>query len=141
MKVFLGIIILSISLFANRDVAFIKSIMGIVEVKRGDKMIALKLSDKIYEKDIIFTKDNSNLATIFEDGSVVVLEENSILRIDKYIFSPSKNVYDFDVYLSKGKALFESGKVGKLAPQSVKFRIPQARVGIRGTKFLVEVHE
>ncbi len=123
------------------DVAFVKSIMGSIEVKRGDKMIPLKLSDKIYEKDIIFTKNNSHVAVIFNDGSVLALQENSILRVDKYLFAPSKNLYDFELYLSNGKALFESGKVGKLASQSVKFRIPQARIGIRGTKFLVEAKQ
>jgi len=40
--------------------------------------------------------------------------------------------------LKKGKAVFSSGKIGKLSPKSVKFRIPTGVIGIRGTKFAVE---
>ena len=41
--------------------------------------------------------------------------------------------------LKKGKAVFSSGKIGKLSPESVKFRIPEGIIGIRGTQFAVEV--
>ncbi len=41
--------------------------------------------------------------------------------------------------MSKGLATFESGKIGKLSPESVRFRIPEGTIGIRGTKFYVEV--
>jgi len=59
--------------------------------------------------------------------------------INKFIVKPSKKKYDVDLKLKKGKAVFSSGKIGKLSPKSVKFRIPEGIIGIRGTKFAVEV--
>jgi hypothetical protein len=35
----------------------------------------------------------------------------------------------------------ETGKIGKLAPQNFAFQIPQGTIGIRGTKFIVDVEE
>jgi len=137
-KRLLSLCILPLYLFGN-EVAFIKSMQGEVIIKRANNTVALKLKDKLYPKDMIIINDNSSATVTFLDGSVVSLGENSILSINNYVFIPSKNHYLFDVFLSKGKAMFESGKVGKMAPASVKFRIPQARIGIRGTKFLVEV--
>jgi hypothetical protein len=43
--------------------------------------------------------------------------------------------------LSKGTAAVETGKIGKLAPKNISFKVPQGSVGIRGTKFIVDVEE
>jgi len=42
------------------------------------------------------------------------------------------------VTLPKGTIVFESGKIGKLAPEKVTIKVPQGIIGIRGTKFIVE---
>ena len=46
--------------------------------------------------------------------------------------------YAFSLYLDKGPAIYESGKIGKLAPEVVKVETPKATVGVRGTRFLIE---
>ena len=51
----------------------------------------------------------------------------------------AKKKYKVDLELKKGKAMFSSGKIGKLSPKSFKLRIPEGAIGIRGTKFVVEV--
>ncbi|NOX16251.1 MAG: FecR domain-containing protein [Epsilonproteobacteria bacterium] len=51
----------------------------------------------------------------------------------------TKNKFAFDLNMKKGLASFESGKIGKLAPKVVHFRVPEGTIGIRGTKFYVEV--
>ena len=85
------------------------------------------------------TGSNSRVGVIFRDGSVLSLEGNSFLRIKEFIFQPIEDKFDFKLFLKKGTALFESGKIGTLSPKSFRFEIPQGTVGIRGTKFLVEV--
>lgn len=87
------------------------------------------------------TKVKSGVGITFSDGSRLTLGENSIFCINRYIFKPEDREFDIDIKLIKGKALFNSGKVGKLSPDSVKFEIPDGVVGIRGTEFIVEVIE
>ena len=99
----------------------------------------MSIGQKIHEKDVIVTKNSSSVGVIFEDGTIVALGENSVLSVDKYLFKPAKNQFLVDMDMQKGTASFESGKIGKLAPKSVKFRVPEGTVGIRGTKFYVEV--
>ena len=122
-----------------QDVAIVKKISGEVFAKRVGTMQKLSLGQQIQDKDIVMTKENSSIGMILDDGTVISLGANSILSINKYIFRPSKNEFSFDVDMSKGLATFESGKMGKLSPESVKFRIPEGTIGIRGTKFYVEV--
>lgn len=120
------------------SVGMIKKTDGTVEVKRAKKVTLVKAGTRLENGDIILTKTKSSVGITFDDGSRVSLGENAIFRINKFKVKPSKKEYDVDLELKKGKAVFSSGKVGKLAPKSVKFRIPTGVIGIRGTKFAVE---
>jgi len=123
--------------FAN--VGIVKTMTGKVEVKRGGKTISLKKGSSVKNGDIIKTKAKSSIGITFDDGTRLSLGEKAIFVINKFIVKPSKKKYDVDLKLKKGKAVFSSGKIGKLSPKSVKFRIPEGIIGIRGTKFAVEV--
>jgi hypothetical protein len=135
-------VVTSIILFSSlllADIAIVKKVTGIVEVKRGKQIIIVTQGMSLKDKDIILTKAKSSVGIIFDDGSRLSLGEKAIFVINKFHVQPSKKSYDVDLKLEKGKAIFSSGKIGKLAPESVKFRIPEGIIGIRGTKFAVEV--
>ncbi len=135
----LFVLLFTLSYLFSADVAIVKNISGDVFAKKQDQMQKLSVGQKIQEHDVIITKDNSSIGMIFEDGTIISLGKNSILSIDKYLFRPSQDEFLFDVNMKKGLATYESGKLGKLSPESVKFRIPEGVIGIRGTKFYVEV--
>ncbi|RLA71902.1 MAG: hypothetical protein DRG78_24580 [Epsilonproteobacteria bacterium] len=122
-----------------KDIAIVKKISGEVTAKRAQKMVSLIIGQKIQEGDLIVTKSSSDIGMIFEDGTILALGENSVLSVDKYLFKPASNEFLVDMDMKKGTASFESGKIGKLSPESVKFRVPEGTIGIRGTKFYVEV--
>jgi len=124
---------------ANDGIAIVKSTAGKVSVKRLDDTLPIKPKDRLLVGDILITGGNSRVGIIFHDGSVLALEENSFFRIKEFVFQPIEDKFDFKLFLKKGTALFESGKIGTLSPKSFRFEIPQGTVGIRGTKFLVEV--
>jgi hypothetical protein len=117
----------------------VKKLSGDVFAQDSKMMKKLSIGHKVQEYDVIITKQNSSVGMIFEDGTMVSLGENSVLSINKYLFRPSLKEFSFDIDMRKGLATYESGKMGKLAPESVKFRIPEGTIGIRGTKFYVEV--
>ncbi len=126
------------TLFA-KDVAIVKKVIGEVFAKRVENLKKLSVGDKIQEGDVVLTKQDSGIGMIFDDGTSLSLGSNSVLSIEQYLFKPAKNEYMFDINMKKGLASFESGKIGKLSPDSVKFRVPEGTIGIRGTKFYVEV--
>jgi len=139
LKAFALILILVLSVEANESVAFIKSTKGDVTIKRENVMHLAKNGEKLFSHDVIQTGKKGGLGLSFNDGTRISVGENSILEIDDYLFDPSKKAFRFDLSLHKGSAVFESGRIGKLAPEKVSFKVPQGVVGIRGTKFLVEV--
>ena len=137
-KLFLFFILSASLLFAS-SIAIVKKASGEAFAKRNNRMISLKRGEQLYQGDVLITKKNGKLGIIFDDGTLLSLGENSILNINKYIFKPASNNFDINLDMKKGLAAFESGKIGKLSPKSVKFKIPEGTIGIRGTKFLVEV--
>ena len=77
-------------------------------------------------------------ALVFRDGTMLTLGGGADIQVRDYVFRPKANKYAFDVYMRKGTAIYQTGKIGKLAPEAVKVETPKATVGVRGTRFLVE---
>ena len=121
------------------DIAIIKNLQGSVKIKRVDQVLIAEQSHNLQSGDILITGENSHVGVIFHDGSSLTLKENSFLRINDFVFKPLENKFNFSLKLKKGAALFESGKIGTLSPENFHFEIPEGTIGIRGTKFLVEV--
>jgi len=136
-KLIIALLFMGNLLFAN--VGIVKKITGTVEIKRQGKVIKVKKGSSLKNSDIIMTKSKSSIGITFDDGSRLSLGEKAIFIINKFIVKPSKKRYKVDLELQKGKAMFSSGKIGKLSPKSFKLRIPEGAIGIRGTKFIVEV--
>lgn len=127
------------SAIANDEIAIVKQVHGKVTIKRAGEILTVQQRDKLQAGDILMTAGASSVGVIFHDGSVLSLEEKSFLRIKEFIFEPIESKFKFNLQMKKGAALFESGKIGVLAPEVFTFEIPEGTIGIRGTKFLVEV--
>ena len=136
-KTIISILLMNSFLFAN--LGMVKTLTGTVEVKRDKKTISLKIGSTLERGDIIMSKAKSSIGIMFDDGTRVALGEKAIFVIKEFKVNPNKKEYNVDLKLKKGKAVFNSGKIGKLSPESVKFRIPEGVIGIRGTQFAVEV--
>ncbi|MFY9143578.1 FecR family protein [Sulfuricurvum sp.] len=137
-KLFTFAILIAASVIASDEVALIKSIQGDVILKRGKEIVPAQKGGVLLEHDIIQTGTKGLIGLSFLDGTLLSVGPKSLLEIDEYLFAPSRKKFAFDVTLHKGTAAFESGRIGKLAPEKVHFKISQGIVGIRGTKFVVE---
>ena len=136
-KLTLTTILSSTLLFSN--VGIVKNLSGQVEIKRNKQILTVKVGSPLENGDIIKTKSKSSVGITFDDGTQVALGERAIFVIKHFVVKPEKKEFNVDLELKKGKAIFTSGKIGKLNPEAVKFSIPEGAVGIRGTKFAIEV--
>jgi hypothetical protein len=93
----------------------------------------------IYAGDQIVTRAKGTVGIIFIDGAVLTLGPASRFTIDKFTFNPADNDVSFISTIIKGTVSFISGAIGRISPESVKFKTPTATLGLRGTKILVEV--
>ena len=137
-KLWILIMALVMSVSAQ-EIAIVKLLQGNVKASSAGKSVNLKLGSMLDENMVVETSAKSSTTIVFNDNSVLVLSENSIINLKKYVFKPSEKSYDFQLFLKHGSATFESGKIGEVAPESFIFETPQGTVSIRGTKFLVNV--
>lgn len=89
--------------------------------------------------DVIITRHTGAVGIVFLDGSVLSLGPSTEFMIEEFTFEPDEKDVSFFTRLQKGTATFLSGAIGRISPDSVKFKTPTATLGLRGTKVLVEV--
>ncbi len=119
--------------------AMLKSTSGKVSILRQDLKLPAKVGMLLQKGDTVISSRAGYAGIMFTDGTVITLGPKTNFRINAYVFSPETETYDFFFYLEKGSAVYHSGKVGKLSPESVKVETPKATVGIRGTRFIIKV--
>ena len=129
----------STALSAPTMIGTIKTLKGMVSVNEGASKINAQLNGHLYEGSIIETNSSSSVGLMFIDGTQLSIGPNSQVILNRYLFLPKEKSYDFDIMINNGSVIYSSGKLGELAPKSIKVKTPEAIIGVRGTKFLVEV--
>lgn len=130
----------SAGVMASDDVAgSIKSVDGNAVVVRGGSNIEAVPGLRLYQQDTLTTGEKGAMGIIFRDNSTLSLGASSTIVIDEFLFSPAEGKLGMITQMMKGTAVYLSGEIAKLAPESVKVETPLATIGIRGTRFMVQV--
>lgn len=120
-------------------IAKIKAVEGSAVVQHKGQDSALAANGSLYEGDVVSTRNDGYVSIVFIDGTQLSVGPKSNLVINRYLFAPKNKKYAFDLNIRKGSAIYSSGRLAKLAPEAVNVHTPQTTIGVRGTKFLVEV--
>lgn len=144
MRNMLTVIFISIFSFSqaamaqDEHVALIKNVSGDVKIIRNSLDIVATGGTELMRSDIVVSGPHSSGGIVFKDGTLLTVGSSTEIEISRYLFRPEEAKYDFSLYLKKGSAIYSSGKLGKLSPQSVSINTPRATVGVRGTRFIVK---
>ncbi|MFK5986824.1 MAG: FecR domain-containing protein [Pseudomonadota bacterium] len=144
------LLIFSLTLFgtsiswADADkIGSLRKVSGETFVQRAGETQTIKAVDglAIYQNDFISTGSDGSVGIIFKDATRISLGPNSKLTVSKYVFNPSQKKFSMLTKMMSGTASFISGKISKLAPDSVSIETPDATIGSRGTSFLIKVEQ
>lgn len=144
MKVTIPILIIFIIFFSTiasstEKIGLLKNFTGTVIIERQANEIPVHKGLNLMKTDTLITKSDSYAGIIFNDGTTFTVGPDTEFDMNNYKFEPDKQLYDFSVYLKKGSVIYNSGKIGKLSPESVNITTPRATVSVRGTRFIVNV--
>ena len=137
----ISILILSfaqIAIAQDLHVAIFKNVSGDVKIVRSGIDIVAAGGTQLMREDLVVAGPNSSGGIVFKDGTLLTVGASTEIEISRYVFQPEEVKYDFSLYLKKGSAIYSSGKLGKLSPESVNINTPRATVGVRGTRFIVK---
>ncbi len=131
---------LPIIILASEPVGLVKSVQGdALSIKDDKSSVTLKVGDNIYEKDTIKTAVGGLVGIIFEDNTLISIGSNSEFSINEYFFEPNEKKVNFVSNLAKGSMSCITGLISKINPNAMKIKAKSASIGIRGTRFIVEV--
>lgn len=120
----------------------VKYITDAAQVTRGSAApAALKVGDRIFEKDVLTTSKAGSLSVIMRDNTTLSLGSNAMVSIQRFMFAPEKGSLASVVRVSKGSVACATGEIAKLSPNSVRFESPVSSIGIRGTQILINVED
>ncbi len=137
--VFLAILVPAVTGLAQTNIGIIKTLEGDVAVLRGENTLTAQTGKPLFISDTLVTRENSSAGIIFTDGTTFTIGSNTEFTISAYMYEPAADQFDFSLYLKKGAAIYNSGRIGRLAPEKVNLSTPRAVVGIRGTRFIINV--
>lgn len=124
---------------AEDGIGRIKTISGKVTVSRGGADVPVALGMSLMQSDVVTTAADGKVGMTFADNSMISLGPNSVLGLDKFRFDTTTYEGEFDSSLKKGTLAAVSGRISKTTPEAMKVRTPSAILGVRGTKFVVQV--
>jgi hypothetical protein len=128
--------------FAQADgpqIAQVKTVTGDAVIVRGGNRLPAKVGDAVYEKDTIETGDNGALGLTFVDNTVMSTGPNSEIDLSEYRFDSSNFNGAMLADMHKGTVTMVSGDIARSSPGAMKVRTPAAIVGVRGTRFAIQV--
>ena len=128
-------------LLASPKIATIQNVSGTATVVRQGQTISATVGLEIWESDTLRTGPNGTMGVVFNDDTLLSLGPGSVLVVDKFLFAPRQGKFSIVLRMIKGTAVYLSGLISRLAPESAYFETPTASIGIRGTKFVVKVEE
>ncbi len=124
--------------YADDDhIALFKNVSGTMKVARKDAVLDATSGMNLFTSDRIISSADGSAGVVFKDGTLVTVGPSTEIHLRDYAFEPKNAKYEFSMYLAKGTAIYSSGKIGKLSPESVRVDTPTATVGVRGTRFIV----
>ena len=67
------------------------------------------------------------------------LGPGSELHLQRFVYEPGTGSLGMVIQFVRGAAAYVSGRMAKLAPQSIRLETPAAIVGVRGTSLAIRV--
>jgi hypothetical protein len=127
--------------FAQQPVAAgrIKLSSGDVFVIRGGNSMPAAVGQEVYESDSLRTGSDGRLGITLKDDTRVSLGPGSEVRLNSFVFTPAEGRLGLVLNFVRGMAVYVSGKIAKLAPDSIRLETPGAIVGVRGTTVAIQV--
>ena len=111
----------------------VKVASGSVFIVRQSGTVPVQLGQVVFETDSLRTGADGRVGVTFKDDSRVSLGPNSEVKLERFVYAPAEGSLGLVLRFARGMAAYVSGRIAKLAPDSIRLETPAAIVGVRGT--------
>ena len=124
---------------AAAEIARIKAASGTATVERNAKMIKAAPGLKLLAGDKLVTGKKGRMSLTFIDNTRFAVGPNSRVSVSQFNYDRTRQQGDFVTSVDRGSLAIVSGKIAKSKKDAMKVRTPTSLLGVRGTKFIVQV--
>jgi hypothetical protein len=125
---------------AGAKIAQVKTVSGQTFIVRDGVKTPVKIGDAVFEKDVIQTGADGAIGITFIDNTTLSAGPNSEVAMEEYKFDSSNFTGSMLTDMRKGTLSVVSGDIARSTPGAMKVRTPDAILGVRGTRFVVQVN-
>jgi hypothetical protein len=119
----------------------IKVVSGSAFILRQNATLPAHLGQDVFETDSLKTGADGRIGITLKDDTRVSLGPDSELRLQRFVYEPGSGSLGMVLQFVRGAAAYVSGRMAKLAPQSIRLETPAAIVGVRGTSLAIRVDQ
>lgn len=121
------------------EIGRVKSSVGAVSIKRNGVPVAVGPGAKLEQGDVLVTGRNGRLGVAFADNTRFAVGPNSRVVLSQFGYDRTRQTGKFVTRVQRGSLGVVSGKIAKSGRDAMQVRTPTSMLGVRGTKFVVEV--
>jgi hypothetical protein len=124
---------------AFAEIARVKSSSGSAIVQRGTGRIPASIGQNLQAGDWLVTGKDGRISLTFVDNTRFAIGPNSRVAVSKFEYDRTRQQGAFVTQVERGSLAVVSGKIAKSGRDAMQVRTPNSLLGVRGTRFIVEV--
>jgi hypothetical protein len=124
---------------ARAEIARIKSSTGVAAIERGAGRLPAAPGLQLLAGDRLVTGKNGRISLAFIDNTRFSVGPNSRISVRDFVYDRTRQRGKFLTQVDRGSLAIVSGHIAKSDRDAMKVRTPNSLLGVRGTRFIVEV--
>src|SRR5687767_1167466 len=112
---------------------------GVTFVVRAGAQIPAQVGQVVFESDGLRTGGDGKIGVTLNDDTRLSLGPNSELKLERFTYAPADSAFGLVLKFVRGAATYVSGRIAKVAPDSIRLETPAAIIGVRGTTLAINV--
>jgi hypothetical protein len=117
----------------------VKTVSGSAFIVRQSGTVPARAGDAVFASDALRTAADGTVGVTLQDDTRISLGPSSEVRLERYVYAPGEGGLGMVLNFVRGVSVYVSGRMAKLAPNSIRLETPGAIVGVRGTTVAVRV--
>jgi hypothetical protein len=115
----------------------VKVVTGKAYIVRAGTEIPAEPGQVVFEADSLRTGADATIGVTLKDDTRVSLGPSSEVRVDRFAYATADGSLGLVLKVVRGVTAYISGRIAKLAPDSIRLETPSAIVGVRGTSLVI----
>lgn len=119
----------------------IRTLEGEASIQRDGAVVPAAVGVTVQRGDVIRTGRPGAVGIVLADETTLSLGSTSEFALVDFAFAPKEGRFALVMRMARGTFAYLTGLIGKLAPGAIQLQLPDATIGVRGTKLLISIEE